>query len=235
MLQEPTRGVRRDRKVSAQLHARIVTTTSSPALLNLYLAEIGRYPLLSAAEERRLGDIIEQGRQAQGELDLHVGVTELRERQLRHMVAEAEEVSRTFVESNLRLVVSIAKRYERPGLALLDLIQEGNTGLIRASPDSTIAEGSGSPPTPPGLSVMRSCAVSPIRHDWSVSPCTSESSSPGCAESRPCWRQSTAGARRSRSWQSGSESLLTECKKLFSWPRSRCRLPLRPPAPATRS
>ena len=109
-----------------------MTTTSSPALLNLYLAEIGRYPLLSAADERRLGDIIEQGRQAQGELDHLVEVSELRERQVRHMVAEAEDATRTFVESNLRLVVSIAKRYERPGLALLDLIQEGNTGLIRA-------------------------------------------------------------------------------------------------------
>jgi RNA polymerase sigma factor (sigma-70 family) len=101
-------------------------------LLNLYLAEIGRYPLLSAAEERRLGRIIERGRLARHELDNGAEVTELRSRQLRQMVVEAEEATSTFVESNLRLVVSIAKRYERRGLPLLDLVQEGNTGLIRA-------------------------------------------------------------------------------------------------------
>lgn len=126
VLQEPTGDVR------LRSPARLVTATSSPALLNLYLAEIGRYPLLSADDERRLGGIIERGRQAQAELEHLVDVSELRERQLRHMVAEAEEATRTFVESNLRLVVSIAKRYERPGLALLDLVQEGNTGLLRA-------------------------------------------------------------------------------------------------------
>ena len=116
------------------MSARARSRTASPdgELLNLYLAEIGRYPLLSAAEERRLGRIIERGRLARHELDRGLEVTELRSRQLKQMAVEAEEATSRFVESNLRLVVSIAKRYERRGLPLLDLVQEGNTGLIRA-------------------------------------------------------------------------------------------------------
>jgi RNA polymerase sigma factor (sigma-70 family) len=116
--------------VSAQARSRAASPDGE--LLNLYLAEIGRYPLLSAAEERRLGHIIERGQSARHELDHGVEVTELRSRQLRQMVVEADEATSRFVESNLRLVVSIAKRYQRCGLPLLDLVQEGNIGLIRA-------------------------------------------------------------------------------------------------------
>ena len=54
------------------------------------------------------------------------------------------------IESNLRLVVKIARRYNNRGLVLLDLIEEGNLGLIRASRSSTPSEASVSPPMPPG-------------------------------------------------------------------------------------
>jgi RNA polymerase primary sigma factor len=100
--------------------------------VNLYLAEIGKYPLLSSADELRLAGLIERGRWAQDELGRDPELPELRARQLRKVVADADEATRAFVASNLRLVVSIARRYERPGLPLLDIIQEGNIGLMRA-------------------------------------------------------------------------------------------------------
>jgi RNA polymerase sigma factor (sigma-70 family) len=132
----PGLGTRR-RPGSALVNAMSATSTgwagwADADLVNLYLAEIGRYPLLSPAEELRLGALIERGRQARDELDRDIDLTELRTRQLKKVVAEADEASATFVTSNLRLVVSIARRYERRGLPLLDLIQEGNIGLMRA-------------------------------------------------------------------------------------------------------
>ena len=106
--------------------------SSEVDLLNVYLSEIGRYPLLSSADELRLAGLIERGRWAQDELGGDPELPELRVRQLSKVVAEADEATRTFVASNLRLVVSVARRYERPGLPLLDIIQEGNIGLMRA-------------------------------------------------------------------------------------------------------
>jgi RNA polymerase sigma factor (sigma-70 family) len=79
-------------------------------LLNQYLAEIARHPLLSADEERRLGRVI-----ARGQPD-----------------REVADATAHLVASNLRLVVSIARRYRYTGVPLLDLVQEGNIGLLRA-------------------------------------------------------------------------------------------------------
>ena len=100
-------------------------------LVGRYLTEIGRYPLLTAAEEIDLAQQIEDGRLAQEQLDAGDVPPSLRPA-LRRQAREATKAKQRFIQSNLRLVVSIAKRYQSTGLPLLDLIQEGNLGLIRA-------------------------------------------------------------------------------------------------------
>jgi RNA polymerase sigma factor (sigma-70 family) len=102
-------------------------------LVRLYLTDIGQYPLLTKDDEVRLAQAIEAGISAKAELeDKAKELSPARRRELRRLVRGGEEAQRTFVQSNLRLVVSIAKKYQASGLPLLDLIQEGNLGLIHA-------------------------------------------------------------------------------------------------------
>ncbi len=91
--------------------------------VRMYLREIGRVPLLSAEEEVRLAKRMERGR-----LEL------LKPAANRDylLIEDGEEAQRRLTEANLRLVVSVAKKYIGRGMSLLDLIQEGNIGLIRA-------------------------------------------------------------------------------------------------------
>ena len=102
-------------------------------LVRQYLREIGGYQLLTAADEARLAQTIEAGTEANAELAvLKPGPPSRRRREL-EATAEAGRLARQlFIQSNLRLVVSIAKRYQMCGLPLIDLIQEGNLGLMRA-------------------------------------------------------------------------------------------------------
>jgi RNA polymerase sigma factor (sigma-70 family) len=100
-------------------------------LTRRYLSELGSYPLLTAEQEVELAQAIERGRQAELELTT-AGLSRSRRTTLNKHVAAAEAARRQFIQSNLRLVVSIAKRYQGTGLSLLDLIQEGNLGLMRA-------------------------------------------------------------------------------------------------------
>jgi RNA polymerase primary sigma factor len=96
--------------------------------IGLYLNEIGKVPLLTAEEEKVLSRTIEAGRDAQARLD-----SGERGKALREAVAEAAKAKDRFIRANLRLVVSIARRYPLPqGMDLLDLIQEGNLGLEHA-------------------------------------------------------------------------------------------------------
>jgi len=100
-------------------------------LTRRYLSELGSYPLLTAEQEVELAKAIELGRDADAELEARK-VAPGRRLVLAAHQADADAARRTFIQSNLRLVVSIAKRYQGTGLTLLDLIQEGNLGLMRA-------------------------------------------------------------------------------------------------------
>ncbi|WP_460778025.1 RNA polymerase sigma factor RpoD [Nocardiopsis nanhaiensis] len=102
---------------------------SGSDLVRLYLREIGRVPLLSAREEVDLAKAIEVGLYAQRR-NPSLGLCGADE--LAALADEGRRAKRRLIESNLRLVVSIAKRYMGRGLLFLDLIQEGNLGLIRA-------------------------------------------------------------------------------------------------------
>jgi RNA polymerase sigma factor (sigma-70 family) len=104
---------------------------SSVDLTRRYLSELGSYPLLTAEQEVQLAQAIELGRDAEVQL-VADDLTRARRNALQAQVTAAEVARRTFIQSNLRLVVSIAKRYQGTGMALLDLIQEGNLGLMRA-------------------------------------------------------------------------------------------------------
>src|ERR1700683_3176692 len=101
-------------------------------LVRLYLTDIGQYPLLTKDDEVRLAQAIECRWEAEEELKAKKGLTPTRRRELNRAVRDGERAQRTFVQSNLRLVVSIAKKYQASGLPLLDLIQEGNLGLMHA-------------------------------------------------------------------------------------------------------
>ena len=100
-------------------------------LTRRYLSELGSYPLLTAEQEVELAQAIEVGRLAEIELS-STKAARSRKGLLQDQIKAGESARRTFIQSNLRLVVSIAKRYQGTGLTLLDLIQEGNLGLMRA-------------------------------------------------------------------------------------------------------
>jgi RNA polymerase sigma factor (sigma-70 family) len=113
----------------------------TPDLVRLYLDEIGKAPLLDAATEVDLARRIEAGLFARHLLDdlgqrraikLQNARKVATSVELNRLAADGELAKRAFIRSNLRLVVSLARRYRRSTMPLLDLIQEGNVGLVRA-------------------------------------------------------------------------------------------------------
>ena len=106
--------------------------TTTVDSVRLYLNEIGRVDLLLAEEEVNLAKRIDAGREASEILDSQEDIGVERRVRLRRIEREGRTAKRHLTESNLRLVVSIAKRYVGRGMSLSDLIQEGNLGLMRA-------------------------------------------------------------------------------------------------------
>ncbi|MEU4447201.1 sigma-70 family RNA polymerase sigma factor [Actinosynnema sp. NPDC050801] len=101
-------------------------------LVRVYLNGIGKTALLTAADEVELAKRIEAGVFAQHKLETHPDLPDERQRELRALIRDGHVAKNHLLEANLRLVVSLAKRYTGRGMPLLDLIQEGNLGLIRA-------------------------------------------------------------------------------------------------------
>ncbi|HJQ01563.1 MAG TPA: RNA polymerase sigma factor SigB [Jatrophihabitans sp.] len=101
-------------------------------LVRSYLNEIGKVSLLSAVEEVELSKRIEAGLYASHLLAASKRLSVTRRRELQALVADGEKAKDLLLRANLRLVVSLAKRYTGRGMPFLDLIQEGNLGLIRA-------------------------------------------------------------------------------------------------------
>ncbi len=111
--------------------ARIDHGSSSSDTVGLYLDEVSGHLLLTAEDEVRLARDMEMGKKAQKIFDSGK-FTKSDRANLMRLIDAGDEAKMAFIRSNLRLVISIAKRYTGRGLDLLDLVQEGNLGLIRA-------------------------------------------------------------------------------------------------------
>src|SRR5712692_5259425 len=102
-------------------------------LVRQYLREIGQYPLLTDVDEVELAKAIEAGNAAEANMAKPKRKLTPKQREdHQKKIDTGRAAKRRFIQSNLRLVVSIAKKYSAAGLPLLDLIQEGNLGLMRA-------------------------------------------------------------------------------------------------------
>jgi RNA polymerase primary sigma factor len=122
---------REEMEARAEAMADARVKTNDP--VRQYLQEIGRVKLLTLEEEISLARRIEEGEEARRVLDEEGdSYEERRRRQLKRVVEDGDLARQHLIEANLRLVVSIAKKYNGRGMSFLDLIQEGNQGLIRA-------------------------------------------------------------------------------------------------------
>ncbi len=161
--------------------------------MRAYLKQIGKVALLNAEEEVELAQRIEAGLFATHKMNEMAEKGEkpspTDRRNLNWITRDGNRAKKPSARANLRLVVSLAKRYTGRGMAFLDLIQEGTLGLILRSRSSTTRRATSSRRTPRGGSVRPSPARWPTRPARSVSPCTwSRSSTSSAASSVSCSR-----------------------------------------------
>lgn len=122
-----------ERRVPLRALVEVSTSDLGSDPVRMYLSEIGEVPLLSAVQEARLARKLQKGEEAKRRLEAEKDSLIPKERaKLRRAIREGAAARRKLIEANLRLVVSVAKRYLGRGLSLLDLVQEGNMGLLRA-------------------------------------------------------------------------------------------------------
>jgi RNA polymerase primary sigma factor len=122
---------RRRRRRNDRMNASGADSGNTADTVRMYLREIGRVDLLTPDDERRLAQAIEEGNIAALQLDSpECDLTQ--QRALMRVVQTGQRAKSELIQANLRLVVSIAKRYSGRGMLFLDLIQEGNLGLMRA-------------------------------------------------------------------------------------------------------
>jgi RNA polymerase primary sigma factor len=134
-LEEPiTEEVEKVEKVSAETAADDVDLSAIDIddSISLYLKEIGRIPLLTAEQEVSLAKRMEAGRLAKRRLSKDTRLSAEEREELRDLVKDGKAAQEHLIKANSRLVVSVAKKYVGRGVPFLDLIQEGNIGLIRA-------------------------------------------------------------------------------------------------------
>jgi len=117
---------------TAEAPAQLAADTAGE-VLPLYLREIGQVPLLTGPDEVRLAKAMESGRDAAARLEQAAATLSQDERdELEKIVGQGNAARAGLTDANLRLVVSVARRYSNRGVPLIDLIQEGNLGLLRA-------------------------------------------------------------------------------------------------------
>ncbi|MDO8391779.1 MAG: RNA polymerase sigma factor RpoD [Actinomycetota bacterium] len=134
---EDTEGVlaRRRRRRSERMNADRGDMGNTADTVRMYLKEIGRVDLLTVDDERRLAQAIDEGNKAAACIDAENDGAVLdpaEQRRVLRTISAGQRAKSELIQANLRLVVSIAKRYSGRGMQFLDLIQEGNLGLMRA-------------------------------------------------------------------------------------------------------
>ena len=144
-------------------------------LLGTYLAEIGRVPLLTAEEEVELAKRIEAGLFAEQLLDggsAEPRVADAADEELERLAISGQRAKDEFIQANLRLVVAVARKYSGRGMPLIDLVQEGNLGLVRAVEKFDYRRATSSPRMRPGGSGSPWAARSTSRPVRSACPPT---------------------------------------------------------------
>jgi RNA polymerase primary sigma factor len=110
----------------------VQTKQSSASTMDLYMADMARYPLLSAEQEIAFARQYERGRKAESRLDDPSSLSAPERKELESAAEQGQRARQRLIQCNLRLVVSMAHKYSGLGLPVIDLVQEGNIGLMEA-------------------------------------------------------------------------------------------------------